>query len=169
MFKIYLDDERDTPVGYLRTYTVEETITLLKIFANNNINCSELSLDNDLGENQPEGYKVADWLEEQVLTNNFPVPDKLVVHSANPVASKKMQAIFSSIVSKGNRLTNPTFSGQFYNVRIYSGSSEYDFNETQVGPYTSEIEAQLAIDLYKKENITEESFQIKPVKVNPEI
>jgi len=102
MFKIYLDDERDAPVGYLRTYTVEETITLLKIFANNNINCSELSLDNDLGENQLEEYKVADWLEEQVLTNNFPVPDKLIVHSANPVASKKMQTIFNSIISKKN-------------------------------------------------------------------
>lgn len=166
MFKIYLDDERETPKEYLRTYTVQETITLLKIFANNNINCSELSLDNDLGENEPEGYKVADWLEEQVIMNNFPVPDNLVVHSANPVAAKKMQTIFSSIVSKGNRLSNPTFPAQFYNVRIYSGSSEYDFFETEIGPYTSEIEAQLAIDLYKEKNITNDSFQIKPVKVN---
>lgn len=57
--KIYLDDERETPEGWQRSYTVEETITLLQ-----NHEVSALSLDNDLGEGNQEGYKVLDWLEE---------------------------------------------------------------------------------------------------------
>jgi len=39
--KVYLDDERNTPEGWVRTYTVEETIEHLKTRA-----VAELSLDN---------------------------------------------------------------------------------------------------------------------------
>lgn len=42
--KIYLDDERQTPDGWIRTYTPEETIELLKKGG-----VTHLSLDHDLG------------------------------------------------------------------------------------------------------------------------
>ncbi len=42
--KVYLDDERQTPKGWTRTYSVNQTITLLKTGL-----VTHLSLDHDLG------------------------------------------------------------------------------------------------------------------------
>ena len=41
--KVYLDDERDTPAGWIRTYNVEQTIALLSTRC-----VQEISLDHDL-------------------------------------------------------------------------------------------------------------------------
>lgn len=77
-FKVYMDDARDTPEGWHRTYSVAETIELLRTRT-----VTHLSLDNDLGENQTEGYKVLDWLEETVYYDStFPMPE-VTVHSSN--------------------------------------------------------------------------------------
>jgi hypothetical protein len=90
--KVFLDDLRDTPEGWTRTYTVEETIELLKTRT-----VSELSLDNDLGEGQPEGYIVADALEEIVyLDETFPIPI-ITVHSSNAARVEYMQRAIASI------------------------------------------------------------------------
>lgn len=90
--KIYLDDERVTPDGWTRTYTVDETIKLLKTRQVN-----YLSLDNDLGENQAEGYKVLDFLEETVYNDpSFPIPE-VYVHSANSTRVEHMRRAISSI------------------------------------------------------------------------
>jgi hypothetical protein len=86
--KIFLDDERETPPGWFRTYTVDETLALLQC---NSV--EEISLDNDLGEGQPEGYKIVDWIEEQVFRDPSFVPPKIRVHSANPVRSSYMKKI----------------------------------------------------------------------------
>ena len=76
--KVFLDDERETPVNWHRTYTVEDTITALKTRQ-----VQELSLDNDLGEGLKEGYCVLDVLEEWVyFDHTFPVPI-ITIHSAN--------------------------------------------------------------------------------------
>jgi hypothetical protein len=92
---IYLDDERPTPEGWVRTYTVRQTIDVL---LNPNIpKITHLSLDNDLGEGQPEGFKVLDWLEQQVYNDpTFPVP-VIMVHSANPVRRAHMLRTLRSI------------------------------------------------------------------------
>lgn len=97
---IYLDDERRTPEGFVRTYSVKETIALLEKCKEEGIEVNILSLDNDLGMGVEEGYKVASWLEEQVITNNFPIPNRLVAHTANPVARDKMHASFRTILSR---------------------------------------------------------------------
>ena len=47
----------------------------------------EISCDNDLGENEVEGYKLLDWLE--ATCRNYPIR----IHSANPVARERMRAI----------------------------------------------------------------------------
>jgi hypothetical protein len=89
--KIYLDDVRETPAGFVRTYTVEETIDLLK---NNFI--EELSLDHDLG-TEKTGYDVLLWIEREVVLNGYIPPGIMKVHSANPVGREKMTSAIQSI------------------------------------------------------------------------
>ena len=89
--KIFLDDVRETPVGWVRTYTAEETIKLL---GNNNVR--EVSLDHDLGEDKLEGYKVLTWIEEQVYSN-FYTPPIIHIHTDNPTGRKRMIAAVKSI------------------------------------------------------------------------
>lgn len=90
--KVYMDDERQTPRGWERTFTVAQTINLLK-----QRNVSHLSLDNDLGMGQPEGYKVIDWLEEQVYNDpTFPVPE-ITVHTANASRGDYMRQVAAKL------------------------------------------------------------------------
>lgn len=84
---IYLDDERDTPEGYTRTYTVEETIALIKA---NDGHIYRLSLDNDLGAGYKEGREVLNWIEEQAFNNTLqPIPH-IIIHTGNTVAQDQM-------------------------------------------------------------------------------
>jgi len=90
--KVYLDDERETPEDWVRTMTVEETIALLKTRE-----VKFLSLDNDLGLDQPEGYLVLDALEELVYNDEtFPLPE-ITVHSANAARVAYMHRTLRSI------------------------------------------------------------------------
>lgn len=93
--KIWLDDLREPPtdewVWCNATHSVE---TLLSLSNNAHFDVEVLSLDNDLGEGRDEGYRVLDWLEEKKFHNpNFTVPKKIQVHSANPVARRRMEQI----------------------------------------------------------------------------
>lgn len=84
---VFLDDLRLTPKGFERTYTVPETIVMILDCQNKNIPIDTLSLDNDLGEGEAEGYTVLDWLEEQFLRiQAFRLPDKNFVYSDNAAA-----------------------------------------------------------------------------------
>jgi len=84
--KVYLDDERQTPEGWIRVYTVQECLVLLQTRK-----CTHVSFDNDLGENQPQGFKALDALEEMVYEDpTFPVPI-ITVHSSNPARVQSMQ------------------------------------------------------------------------------
>ncbi len=90
--RIYMDDVRTTPHGWERTYTVEETIIALESRM-----VTHLSLDNDLGEGLAEGYKVLDWLEEQVHGDHtFPIPE-ITIHSSNASRVEYMQRALRSI------------------------------------------------------------------------
>lgn len=103
-----MDDVRETPSGYVRVYTVQgaineiirgnkETDFLWSQYILGNISrdlfekCSkvftieEISCDNDLGEGEPEGYKLLDWLE--ATGRNIPIR----IHSANSVARQRME------------------------------------------------------------------------------
>lgn len=83
--KVYLDDERKTPEGYVRVYWPDEAIELLKTG-----NVTEISLDHDLGDDvRGTGYHVVLWIEEAVYTTDF-IPPKINVHSANSSARDKM-------------------------------------------------------------------------------
>ncbi len=90
--KLYMDDARETPQGWTRTYTVDETIKVLLTRT-----VTHLSLDNDLGEGQAEGYKVVDWLEETIYNDmTFPLPE-VTVHSSNASRVEYMQRALRSI------------------------------------------------------------------------
>lgn len=92
MIKVYMDDERVTPAGWHRTYSVDQTIEQLETRQ-----VSHLSLDNDLGDDLEEGYKVLDWLEETVYTDpTFPIP-VVFIHSANSSRVQYMQKALLSI------------------------------------------------------------------------
>lgn len=90
--RIYLDDERATPDGWIRTYWPSEVIALLEAGG-----VEELSLDHDLGDDEHgTGYDVILWIEEAVALRGF-IPPKISVHSANSSARIKMLAGIRSI------------------------------------------------------------------------
>lgn len=95
--KIYLDDERKTPAGYVGVTSPKQVINLLKKY-----DVDEVSLDHDLGDDNRigTGYDVLLWIEEQVFTNpKFKCP-KIKIHTANPSARKKMELALKSIKRK---------------------------------------------------------------------
>ncbi|BDR35446.1 cyclic-phosphate processing receiver domain-containing protein [Photobacterium damselae] len=93
--KVYLDDERTTPEGWIRVYWPDEMITLLKTG-----NVTEISLDHDLGDDdRGTGYEVILWIEEAVYCQGF-IPPKIKVHSANSSARKRMSLGIKNIEKK---------------------------------------------------------------------
>lgn len=83
--RVYLDDERPTPPGWVGVPWPEEAIRLLE-----NGGVTELSLDHDLGDDtRGTGYTVILWVEEAVALRGF-VPPTITVHSANASARQKM-------------------------------------------------------------------------------
>lgn len=91
--RVYLDDERPTPDGWVRVYWPDEAIALLK-----SGQVDELSLDHDLGDDsRGTGYDVVVWIEEAVALRGLR-PPKISVHSANSSARQKMESGIQSIV-----------------------------------------------------------------------
>jgi hypothetical protein len=93
--KVYLDDERSTPAGWVRVYWPDEAIELLRTGE-----VVEISLDHDLGDDERgTGYDVVLWIEEQVALHGF-VPPQISVHSANVSARAKMEAGIRAIIAR---------------------------------------------------------------------
>ncbi|PIR93923.1 hypothetical protein COT97_04210 [Candidatus Falkowbacteria bacterium CG10_big_fil_rev_8_21_14_0_10_39_11] len=103
--KIFLDDVRKPPVGWLLVRTPAEVIEMLKTGT-----VDELSLDHDIAlwddqGDEIKGTAVTDWLEEQyfLLSRgedcdvNFPPPRVLKVHSDNCVGKPSMLAAIRNI------------------------------------------------------------------------
>ena len=105
-----MDDVRPAPDGYRWVKTVESAIfeimrynresdRIWKLYILGHINREELerydqiwsieeiSCDNDLGENEVEGYKLLNWLE--ATHRNYPIR----IHSANSIARQRMEMI----------------------------------------------------------------------------
>ena len=92
--KVWLDDERPSPKGWIHFKTVPE---LIKFYEKNYSKITELSLDHDLGEGTPEGYEFLKWLEEKMFHKKFDTLPKIKVHSANPVGRKRMEQTIKAI------------------------------------------------------------------------
>ena len=108
--RLWLDDLRPAPEGYVWVKTVYDAIEQIcrhnadfdycwKVYV---CGCctrerlehclaywriDEVSCDNDLGEHEPEGYKLLDWLE--ATGRNYPIH----IHTDNAVARERMRAI----------------------------------------------------------------------------
>lgn len=106
--KVFLDDCRITPDGWVRCFWPAEVIDLLKTGQ-----VTELSLDHDLGDKpaaDAEGRKeitgldVLDWIHEQVFYNNgvIPVPPKMEIHSDNGPGIQNMRRTIASIWRRHN-------------------------------------------------------------------
>ncbi|MFL6658149.1 MAG: cyclic-phosphate processing receiver domain-containing protein [Massilia sp.] len=96
--KVYLDDERATPDGWVRAYWPDEVIALLETGQ-----VRELSLDHDLGDDvRGTGYDVVLWVEEAVALRGFIAP-AMFVHSANSSARDKMLAGIRAIEKLSTR------------------------------------------------------------------
>lgn len=96
--KIWLDDEREAPEGWIKVRWPEDVIKYLKT-----CKVTELSLDHDLGDSEKNGYQVLLWLEEAIvsgsLPENFNLPE-IRIHTQNPVAKERMKAALESIKEK---------------------------------------------------------------------
>ena len=95
--RVWLDDLREAPPGWVRVRTPEEAIALLETG-----DVTEISLDHDLGlvdgERERTGYDVLLWLEREVAEGRWVLPlPEIGVHSANPVGRKRMEQAIASI------------------------------------------------------------------------
>ena len=92
--KIFLDDTREAPDGWTLMLWPQEVINALSYSK-----VSEISLDHDLGnDNIGTGYDVLVWIEYQVINNNF-IPPKISIHTANPVARKRIYVVLDRILN----------------------------------------------------------------------
>ncbi len=90
--KVFLDDVRIAPRGWIQARWPEDVIELLKTD-----NVTHVSLDHDLGDDaHGTGYDVILYIEEMVATNNFS-PPIITVHSSNWSARQKMMSGISQI------------------------------------------------------------------------
>ncbi|HTD05224.1 cyclic-phosphate processing receiver domain-containing protein [Undibacterium sp.] len=90
--RVFLDDERAAPEGWVRVCWPDEAIDLL------DSGCvQEISLDHDLGDDdRGTGYDVILWIEEAVAMRSFS-PPSITAHSANSSARVKMMAGIQAI------------------------------------------------------------------------
>ena len=90
--KVFLDDCRPTPDGWVAARWPDEVILLL---AEGGV--TDVSLDHDLGDDERgTGYDVLTWIEEAVATRGFQ-PPRISVHSANPAAGQRMLQAIAAI------------------------------------------------------------------------
>jgi len=94
--RVWLDDERDPTDPKIQELfgavgdevwvkTVSEALEFLR-----GGEVESISLDNDLGLNQEEGYKVADWIEEKAHEGRL-LPLDVFIHSANSARRSSMK------------------------------------------------------------------------------
>ena len=86
--KLWVDDVRPAPYGYVWVKTVNDAILQIEMHEQNNIPFLLISLDHDAGDYGPPDYiKVLDWLEE--TGRNYPIH----IHSMNSVDVENMRRI----------------------------------------------------------------------------
>jgi hypothetical protein len=94
--KVWLDDERAAPEGWVHVRTPEESIELLRT-----AEVEEISLDHDLGLDvggrERTGYDVLLWLEREVAAGRARPPAVISVHSGNVGAVNRMEQALESI------------------------------------------------------------------------
>ena len=86
--KIWLDDIRKIPNGYIGCKSVNETIRLIESWEAEGVTVELINLDHDLGNyavDGGDGIKILDFLIERETF--YPIK----IHTANPVGRKNME------------------------------------------------------------------------------
>ncbi len=89
--KLYVDDLRSAPDGWERAYTAEEAIERLE-----EENCEVLDLDGHLGEGQPGGIYILQWIKRKMKEDGY-IPPELRTHSGLLWLNKRMQELIDEI------------------------------------------------------------------------
>jgi hypothetical protein len=89
--KVFLDDVRSAPDGWVLVRTVKDAINALKTGR-----VLEISLDHDLGTAYSSGYDVLNWIEHEVA-KGWAHPPLIHIHTMNPVARTRMEAAVRQI------------------------------------------------------------------------
>ncbi len=107
-YNLYLDDFRDPidssyykqqPIYSALNWVVVRNFNEFISYIQNNGIPSIVSLDHDIYYEEydnPEktGYDCAEWLINHCKTNGLDLPDKIYIHSGNPVGSENIRNIF---------------------------------------------------------------------------
>ena len=93
MMKLWVDDIRLPPDGWVWAKNYDQAIDLLKT---NEV--SNLSLDHDLGdENEKTGYDIMRWIEEKAFFDaDWSLP-RIKFHTSNPAGRRNMNACLLAI------------------------------------------------------------------------
>ena len=98
MIKLWIDDVRPEPNGWVQAVSVHEA----KIYCCQHlspdkiIHIEEVSLDHDSGNYNYQGgdyIEFLKWLEEKQYIEGWKIPTKFHIHTANPVGAANMRAI----------------------------------------------------------------------------
>lgn len=99
--RVWLDDERKAPFGWVHCTHVDDVKVLLKAGV-----VSELALDHDLGFTHetdpleemeaPTGYDLTLWMAEHEIWPS----ERPTVHSANPVGAERMRGVIERYFNK---------------------------------------------------------------------
>ena len=88
--KLWIDDLRPAPAGYVWVKTVHMAKEIIKVREEDGYPFELISLDHDAGDFGPPDYiKLLDWLEE--TGRNYPIR----LHSMNPVGVQNMRVIIN--------------------------------------------------------------------------
>ncbi len=93
MVKIWLDDERKSPSGFIHFHSVNEVIDFI---LTSGYTAFYLDLDHDLGEYANDGgdaIKLIYWLVENGYNKNEYYTFKFNLHTMNPVGRENMKAM----------------------------------------------------------------------------
>ena len=93
--KLWIDDERPAPEGWIHARNGEEAREWLE----SNEVITHVSFDHDLGEGQLDGHELVSILEERVYLGLMEVPI-MTVHSANPVGAGRIFAAIQAILNR---------------------------------------------------------------------
>jgi len=89
--KLWLDDERPAPQGWVRVYRADDVVRILSLYP-----VEAVSLDHDLGEGMLEGYHVMQYLENEAYAGRC-IPKEIRIHTNNPPARQRMEAALAQI------------------------------------------------------------------------
>ena len=85
--RLYLDDQRSAPIGWVLAKTVDDAIEVLR-----QGEVTELSLDYDLGDPVcGDGLQLLKWLESAIAEGRVPMP-RMTAHSGSVLGRRRLEA-----------------------------------------------------------------------------